>query len=364
MKINESRISWSEIGSEFLEKYKKNSSGSIGSDIKKIVDYLQKIDDKDKQIHDISVQDIVGNISYHVKKTEGRPFRTKNAVYKFIGRWKDFLEFLLEKGFTERHVFTTDIKHLSVFKKDVADLFKLDDEAMFEPYNLVSLMKVLHEIECQFLNLKNQNTRYRLIQQSIYIQLTLLTGQTRSFFSKVLMNDLKKDIININNIEIKLPSYTKRVIKEYIDMRSLCSSEGFFTDVNGKDFLENPSRMNNLVSNNHVLSNIFAENELIDKDIKNISINSLRNTAIIEMLKTEENLYSIMKLTGLNRNSIGDLDGYYEQLSFDKRFQIKLNKDINILIMKLSYYNILNTENLLSENFEILIDELNFLNNN
>ena len=62
------------------------------------------------------------------------------------------------------------------------------------------------------------------------------------------------------------------------------------------------------------------------------------------MIKAQEDLYTILKLTGLAKNSIKELESYYVQKydSDNQEMLRQLSKNANILIKKLSYYNFLN----------------------
>lgn len=351
MRINDEKIDWGGLGKEFLKKYpKKSSRKALVSDINRIVDFFKEIKD-DRQIHEINKIDIEKNIEMHINK-ESNALKSQNSVYKYIGRWNDFLEFLrTDKNYTHTHVFIDSINNVKEFKEYINKKYDLKNKEAQQSYDVNQIMEVLRVIDQKIVNREvTPNQRYRLLEQSIYIQLTLLTGLPRRDFRIIKISDINCDtgVIKVKNQEINIPRGTMEYLKEYLGIREDSVGHGYlFTKPNG-DSMETDNDMATLVNTNDTLMNIFREVDILDEDENGYSAVALRNTAILEMIKTKEDLYYIIKLSGINDKLISELDNLYLQIfTSEQEKKLAMKKNINILIQRLPYYDKLNND----ENF-------------
>lgn len=347
MKINYPPISWDELGKKFLTKYIHKSSKALTSDINRIIEFLNE-DWGDKQVEEINKNDIISNVQYHSTKTND-PLKSQNSVFKYIGRWKSFLEFLrIDEKLISSHLFINEINNVKEFKEQIVQLLNLNDEEVIQPYDAEAVLQVIRQIEKKIKDNPTIDQEYRLLQQSLFIQLTLLTGAPRRTLVNLTINELSQNTITINECKLILPKYTYQCLNRYLkkrDSRSKPDFEYLFTTVAGTWSNKKDDNARSLFSTNNILVNIFKEcPDLLDEDITCISNNALRNTAIVEMIKAQEDLYTLLKLTGLAKNSIKELESYYVQKydSDNQKMIRQLSKNANILIMKLPYYDFLN----------------------
>lgn len=348
MRINDEKINWDSLGKEFLKKYSKSSSRiTLVSDVNRIVDFFKCIED-DRQIHEINRIDIERNIAMHINK-EMNALKSQNSVYKYIGRWNDFLEFLrIDKNYTHTHVFIDRISSLREFKEYINNKYDLKNKEIQQSYDINQILEVLKVVDQKIKNNEvTENQRYRLLEQSIYIQLTLITGLPRRDLRIIKVSDIISDnsVFRIKNQEINIPRGTSKYLEKYLNIRKENENHGFlFTKPNG-DKIKTDNDMATLMNTNDTLVGIFREVDILDEEENGYSAIALRNTAILQMIKTKEDLYYIIRLSGINDKSISELDNLYGQIfTSEQEKKLAIKKNINILVQRLPYYDKLNND--------------------
>lgn len=273
---------------KFIQDLKaKNRSISTILAYKKDIEQLVE-STKDKELEKVTTGDIDG-----FKRKLSQNGYTAKSISRKINAIKSFFRFAKTNGLTQNDPSST-VAHPKYELKEPRVLSKIEYRALRDA--------------CR------EDTRIAAI-----IEVLLQTGMRIGELARLTLNNVSfnRGLINIQPYQsqkarkIPLNSPAKRALKRYLDVRPKSKNKTFFLTKTGKQFL-----VRNIRSSINRYFKVAG--------IKNAKVNDLRNTFIVQQLKSGVPLTTVSKIVGHKR--ISTTEKYLELVEEKGKERVKLEE--------------------------------------
>lgn len=309
----------SELIDEFLLGQEHNA---YKNHCNKFLEYLKVYKKEDSPVT-ITKEDLVNCMGYYSQR---KKINTVGSMSSHLESIKAFYDQMHQKGKLQ-NIFNT-IPNYEQFKNDISKTYGL---AEIQERDILPIETILEMLEYLEDNKKSLDNDLKLIK--IFIKINLLAPAKRKVIADIKFKDFKDNfrVLNINNVDIDITNSLRRDILEAID------------DIDAS--YEEEDRLFEYICTfkkySHGVFNypLYKLLKIIGYDVPDekdsFPVESIMNTAIIEMIKNNTNPLLICKINGVSLSRIGDkIEKYGAEI---KDYSILINREI----MQAEYYKYL-----------------------
>lgn len=305
--------------------------------INKFVDYIVHIGKSDKPTK-IGLEDLENCIGYYNELGQINSFA---SMENHLSSIQSFYKFLVEKSWAV-DIFR-EIHDYQSYKEKLGERYNLADGKEREYFHIEIVRNILNELETYFernryADLKGQKKkRYKnYLILRIFLKINLIAPAKKAIIFNLTKEDFSSNFrtLNVNGVGISIPNALRRDLKEAlrfaqeISGQNLESKEKIFHHLN-----VDPLRHSDL---NVWFCSFLREFNILDvpKDKYTYSIEVIRNSAVVELIKNGVDISLIAKVGGVSVETIERW--YFKVNAYDDR---KTNQLINAGIGRTSYYS-------------------------
>lgn len=266
------------------------------STTKKFVEYIEK-QGKGDRIIEITHNDI--KLWIEAENKDGN-VRTVSTLDTHLNAIKSFYNYLQKQG-KATNIFNNIIDY-DEFKSDIISKLKLTPKKSRGYLEQDVVINLLEHLESGRSKIDEKD------MMNIYIRLGLLIPVKREVMANLKLEDFGEDFryVSINGMKIKLPSALSRDMRLMLGELNLDASK----DTLIFEYLYNKNEYSNGVFNRPmylILEEIGYElDKTFKKGSESFSVETLRNTALLEMLKNYIDIRLIAKISDINVKTIYD----------------------------------------------------------
>ncbi|HLR79159.1 MAG TPA: integrase [Bacillota bacterium] len=305
--------------------------------INKFVDFVKKINKADKPTK-INLKDVENCIGHYNQLGQ---IKTVSSMEIHLESIKSLYKFLVSKAWTT-DIFV-ELYDYQGYKKYLADRFNLEESKereYFEQNVIKSIISNLdYYLESRDLRKLSGQKRKRYMSYMLlrlFIKLTIIAPAKRAVICRIIRNDFSADFrtVFINNVKINIPSGLRQEILSGVrtaeELNGIKMAEGaqLFAFLDVSTF--RPEYLNTWFCN---LLKEFSIINIPDKKTT-YSVETIRNSVIMELIKNGFNLALISKVSGVSLSTLEHR--YYKVKSYQEE---EINKLINEGIAGIPYYS-------------------------
>lgn len=307
--------------------------------IKKFSAYIKKIN-KDDMPTMVSLGDIEGCISYYNNLGQ---INTVSSLESHLEAIKSFYKYLVERAWSA-NIFS-QVSDYSSYKESLINKYDLTEAKEREALEIETIKNIIKEMDNYFkinnpdeLSPQKRKRYFNYLVLRIFIKINLLIPAKRSVICNLKIGDFSDDfrVVKVNELEIDIPNGLKRDIENGIQKMSKYKNQNPKEELKLLDFLDEGSfKAENLTT---WLCNFLREFDLYDipKNKTTFPIESIRNSALIEMIINGIDIFLLAKLSGVQVTS---LERWYFKVNPLESSNIKLLASRGI--SSTSYYSYL-----------------------
>lgn len=290
---------WAEEYLNFDNTYKNH--------IKKFITYILRINKGDKPTK-IELKDVSNCIEYYKQKGQ---INTVSSMENHIEGIKSFYKFLVSKSWTT-DIFN-EIYDYQGYKAYLVKKYNLAEAQEREYFDTQTIQLILNELENYFIlndisKLSGQKRkRYKnYLILRVFIKLSLIAPTKRAIICNLKRSDFGIDFrtLRINGVTINIPNGLRIELKVSISYIEKLKNKKIKNDDNILSFLDDevfrPEYLNtwfcNLIKEYQILN--------IPSSKTTYSVEVLRNSVIVQLIKKEVDLALISKVSGISISSL------------------------------------------------------------
>lgn len=321
--------SWSE---EYLA-----TNSTYAPHIIKFVKYIKHIGKSDKPTK-ISLEDVESCIGYYNELGKFNSFAT---MENHLSSVQSFYKFLVSKSWAV-DIFR-DIYDYASYKDKIAQRFNLAEGKEREYFREEVVREILDKLDKYFEQndysclhgMKKKKYKHYLVLR-IFIKVNLIAPAKKSIIFNLIKRDFSSDyrIVKVNGIEIHVPNALRRDLREGIQFAEKISGKRYGESQRIFEFLNIEKLVHSDL--NGWFCSFLREFDIVDipQNKYTYSIEALRNSVIVELIKNGVDLSLISKVCGVNTDSLEKW--YFKVNAYDEG---KINDLINQGVSRNSYYS-------------------------
>lgn len=322
--------------------YFKIKGGNYTNHVNKFIDYLKYIKKSDTP-NNITIDDVTAGVGHYVKLGT---IKSISSMELHLESLKSFYDYLLEIG-KSKDIFSQ--MNYEEYKNNLSDMYQLSEKITRGSFSIDTMKDILSKLEDDLdrdyhkLIGKHDSNRYICnMGLNLFIKLTLIAPAKRKVICNLKFSDFNEDLrtVNVNEVEVSIPSSLRRDLRKAINLRETLSSKTIHDDDNiFKYITKNNFEEENL--NQWFCSFIKDHNIIgidpIDDKRTTYGIEPIMKTAISNLVKGMANLAYISKISGV---TIGTIEKtYYKELFEINLRQPSIGEAIDWDIRKSGYYS-------------------------
>ncbi|MEI5898018.1 integrase [Bacillus albus] len=305
--------------------------------VNKFVNYIVHIGKSDKPTK-IGLEDLENCIGFYNELGQINSFA---SMENHLSSIQSFYKFLVEKSWAA-DIFR-EIHDYQSYKEKLGERYNLTDGKEREYFHSEIVQNILNELERYFeqnnyADLKGQKKkRYKnYLILRIFLKINLIAPAKKAIIFNLTREDfsLNLRILNVNGVGIAIPNALRRDLKEAIQFTQDISGKGLGPGEKIFQYLNIDTLRHSEL--NTWFCSFLKEFQILDipKDKYSYSIEVIRNSAVVELIKNGIDTSLIGKVGGVSVETVEKW--YFKVNAYDDR---KTNQLINAGIGRTSYYS-------------------------
>jgi hypothetical protein len=316
------------------EKYKNH--------VNKFINYLKYIEKSDTP-NKITIDDVSDCVGYYVKFGS---IQSVSSMELHLESLKNFYDYLLNIG-KSKDIFSQ--MNYEEYKNNLSNKYQLSERVTRGTFSVETMKDLLskldNELDRDFYKMTGKQEQNRYIHNvalNLFIKLTLIAPAKRQVIGNLKLLNFDEDLrkVNINEVEISIPSLLRKNLISAIKLRESLSSTKIKPEDNIFKYIVKSTftaeNINQWFCSFIKEQNIIGIDDIDDKSTT-YAIEPIMKTAISNLVKGMTNLAYISKVSGIKISRLEET--YYKEIFEINLRQPSVGEAIDWEIRKSGYYS-------------------------